>query len=401
MEIPKFKLDLGEKSQALRETLLNVPEKYKYIFMKKMDNSKERLIKSSVLDTKRSIAVSELDNYIKNVGNNIQEELGQIISKQIDETSNYFSDCVTNYEILEVDDIRSKMYVAKNNIKSLTKDNLSEIDRIMEIDLEDTLTQINLDAGLGLSPQDSEKLREYFLEDLKKGVEETKAEILKLRDEITSLYQTTENVLVQNKLANPEKENSDLAQVSSSDNELMSEITPEAELSQKSVTEADLGNTFLDISVVERYMNVFAPNMHLGIENGYVVAKDESGTPYSVQKKEDVISFKSLSDDKRYGLKINSENQSISVKTYGEENLVNFETSTNTITLAYTADGGRKDYEFHFENGDIIAFELNGEEKTPVENVDLLVNQIESSGVRINQVLQVSRDLSIEGEQRS
>lgn len=401
MEIPKFKLELGEKSNALKTVLINVPEKYKYIFTKKMDESKDRLLNRTVLDKQRSIAASELDRYIKNTGENIQECLGNIINNQINETSYYFSDCVTNYEILSAEDIRSKMYTAKKNINSLTKDNLGEINKLIQKGLEDTFIQINLDAKLGLSPQDIENLKNYYLEDMKKGIEDTKDEILKLRDDITRLYQTTEDELAKNKLATPEKENSDLEQVSSTNSSLMAEITPEAELSQKSVTEAEIGLSFLDISVVERYINVFAPDMQLRVEEGYVVATDASGTPYSIQKKDDVISFKSLSDDKRYGLKVNSEDQSISVKTYNEENLVNFETSTNTVTLAYANDGGRKEYEFHFENGNVVAFELNGEEKKPIENVDELIQQIESNGVKINQVLQISKDLSVEGPTRS
>lgn len=401
MELPKFKLEVSDYINKAEQNLLYNGVKATKDLDSYIRRSFNKIIDKPVFGEKRNIAEDLFRSFCRQRIEAIDKEISTMVNEQIQEMKYYLVKCVSEYETMSARDIEETLYIAQNNITKITDEKFEKFRTDISRKLEDVFNQYTQDAKVRPELKDLIDAKDSYMFDLKNNFDSVKKEFVNnSRGEVQSAYNKSKITLVKEKLSTPEKENNELKEINKND-ELMKEITPEPEKNQKNVTESDLGISFVDFDVIQRYMNVFDPNIKLGVEGGFVVANDENGNPYTIEKKDDVISFKSQTEDKRYGLKVNPNDQTISVKTYKDENLVCFETLTNTITLAYTTDGNKKEYEFHFENGNVIAFELNGEEKKPVENIDELKKMIESNGISIDQILQISKDLSHEGEQRS
>ena len=404
MEIPKFKLEVSDYINKAEQNLLYNGDKATKDLESYIKRSFSKIIDKPVFREKRNIAEDLFRSFCRQRIETIDKEISEMVNEQIQEMKYYLVKCISEYETMSTRDIEETIYTAQNNITKITDEKFEKFRTDISRKLEDVFNQYTQDARVRPELKDLIDAKDSYMFDLKNNFDSVKKEFVNnSRGEVQSAYNNSKITLVKEKLSTPEKENSELKEADKKD-ELMTQITPEQEVAKKSVTEADLGCSFANFEVIQEYMKVFDPNFRVDVEGGFVVATDEGGTPYVIQQKDDVISFKSQTDnDRRYGLKINPDEQSISVykgDSVDNGNLVCFETSTNTVTLAYQTEGERKDYEFHFENGEIIVFELKGEEKLPANYEEVKI-QIQSAGLEIEPIMKISSDLSIEGPQRS
>ena len=361
-----------------------------------------KMLGESVFSVKREIAIDTFSSAYRKIVQAIKEKVEDMFYKQIQDVNNKIVDMLRNYEAMTYEDLENKIFVAKNNIDNITKDNVDKIDGLINKEINDSIRQYLNDAGVKLDEKEIFQLEEVFKDDLKNNINAVKNEFVRQsRNSITNYYDDTKARIRNNKLNELGKEELEQKNVSGNDAVTADVLESEKE-NKKGVPVSDLGNDFLDFDVIVKYMMVFDPEMKLRIEDDALVATDSSGIPYSIEKKEDVISFTGKGEDsKRLGLKIDEQNKTLTVKKYQEENMIIFDPNENNIILTCSIDGKTSSYELRFIQGNVLASELNGDNKKPVENVDELIKKLKSNNINIDSVLEISKDLSMGNTQRS
>lgn len=401
--IVEFKANIMDNRIRLHDDLDYETKKFNSDSEKYILNSFNKMLNNPIFKVRPDIASDIFNLSYRKIIKDVQDKASEMFSEVLNDVHNRITDILNRYETMTYRDIESEIYNAKLNINNIISfDNINKIDDIMDKEIDKSIREYMGYAKINQNDREIHDIKATFKDDIKNNIEKIKRDFVnKSQNQIINFYEDAKLKMRENKLNEIGQEELEQQSISEKDEFTTSVLESEKE-HKKGVSVSELGNSFLDFEVIQKYMAVFDPEMELKVEDNCLVATNASGMPYSIEKKDDVISFSGRGDDsERLGLKINEQDQTLTVKKYLEEEMIVFDTNKNNITLTCPIDGKTTSYELNFDQGNIIAFEVVGDSKNPVENTDVLLEKIKSSNINIDSVLQISKDLSMGNEQRS
>ena len=395
-KIVDYRYNMTSSIDSYRKSFLNNTHDY-------IVRSREKLLSKPAFALKHDVASAVFHSYQVKIEEKIQEFVEDMIKKQIEEIDQNVLKPIEEFEKMTWADIEEEIYKAEHSISQITEEKMKELDSFVEKNIEDTIEEYINDSRVNIDLSERSNLKASYLEDFNHNFSVVKKEFTsRSRTEVERYYENTKYVLREKKLEDPEKENEDVTKyVDDVNNEFAKDVSEDTQVDKKAVSEVELNIDFVTLDVISKYLNVYIP-INLTTENNRLVGTNTSNEPFEIKKNDDVVKFTDYNSETSYALKIDDDEKLISVK-FNDSNMIVFETQSNRITLTTDVLGSRKDFEFNFENGNTIVYELNGNEKKPVENVEALIQSLEQNNIKVMDVINNSIDLSrtSENTQRS
>ena len=400
MQIPKFKIDIVDsisdlqvnKLESNAKTFLSETNHYINKSKNSMISNKQYFPENTHFDT--------FDEYGKKIIEKINLYISDLVLKQIEEVKDKLRDSLVNFENLSIEQIETNIYNAKHEITKITYDNIALIDSYIESNMEDNLDEYFKDNKLDIDSRTKIDLRKNYCENIKSNLSQVKSEFVNTsRNEIENLYDKTLSTFKEQKTIDLEnvKEEKEVLHVN---NDGLTDKLSETENNQKlNVKLSNLNINLTELEKINILIGSFTNIKVTIIEDGIILARDEAGQELEVKQNDDVIAIYDNKQNKApYAIKINKENNNISVKH--DNDMIVYDSNSNDVRVTVANDSERNDYIFTYENDNIAAYRIINGEKLPVENINDLIYQLNNQGINVINVINYALDESREGTDR-
>ena len=400
MQIPKFKIDIVDsisdlqvnKLESNAKTFLSETNHYINKSKNSMISNKQYFPENTHFDT--------FDEYGKKIIEKINLYISDLVLKQIEEVKDKLRDSLVNFENLSIEQIETNIYNAKHEITKITYDNIALIDSYIESNMEDNLDEYFKDNKLDIDSRTKIDLRKNYCENIKSNLSQVKSEFVNTsRNEIENLYDKTLSTFKEQKTIDLEnvKEEKEVLHVN---NDGLTDKLSETENNQKlNVKLSNLNINLTELEKINILIGSFTNIKVTIIEDGIILARDEAGQELEVKQNDDVIAIYDNKQNKApYAIKINKENNNISVKH--DNDMIVYDSNSNDVRVTVANDSERNDYIFTYENDNIAAYRIINGEKLPVENINDLIYQLNNQGINVINVINYALYESREGTDR-
>lgn len=391
MEIAKFKLDIQDNFIKLKGSIDSNRKTFMDEVFHYIKKSGDELVKDQKLFPQNA-NYSSFDNETKKLYEEIIKLVNSTVISQNQEISNVLSDTLPDFEQTSLSELETKIYNAKHNISFLNMDNINKLDSIIEKNMEKTLDQFFSDNKIEVDTTTKLNLRINYCERINSNLSQVKDEFIKTsNNEIKKFYDDTLETFKEEKNITFEKDDNKKAVITDQNDQIISSIVDSEKKTKETVSAKNAMVTNEDIERINKILSSFNKyNVKVYInDEGFIVAKDENGKDLEVKLNEDVLAVV-YDENNKFGIKNSKDNNTVSVKM--NDSFILYDNDTKEVKVSITNDNISKRYSFEHQNNDTVIYEIIGDEKKEVSNINETIELLNNNGINLMEILNYSLD---------
>lgn len=391
MEIAKFKLDIQDNFIKLKGSIDSNRKTFMDEVFHYIKKSGDELVKDQKLFPQNA-NYSSFDNETKKLYEEIIKLVNSTVISQNQEISNVLSDTLPDFEQTSLSELETKIYNAKHNISFLNMDNINKLDSIIEKNMEKTLDQFFSDNKIEVDTKTKLDLRIDYCERINSNLSQVKREFINTsNNEIKKFYDDTLETFKEEKNITFEKDDNEKAVITDQNDQIISSIVDSEKKTKETVSAKNAMVTNEDIEIINKILSSFNKyNVKVYInDEGFIVAKDENSKDLEVKLNDDVLAVV-YDENNKFGIKNSKDNNTVSVKM--NDSFILYDNDTKEVKVSITNENISKRYSFEHQNNDTVIYEIIGDEKKEVSNINETIELLNNNGINLMEILNYSLD---------